>query len=77
MRWLAEAFGQRLGKTPVFTGVEAADGWLVNTAAGDAAVRLSERAAGAARSTGPPTGSARGMPSLGKDTHYDTRDGNF
>ena len=44
---------------------------------GDAAVRLSGRAAGEARSTGPPTGSARGMPSLGKDTHYDTRDGNF
>ena len=28
----AKRSAQRLGKTPVFTGVEAADGWLVNTA---------------------------------------------
>jgi len=32
IRSLAQSFGQRLGKPPVFTGVEAADAWLVNTA---------------------------------------------
>jgi nucleoside-diphosphate-sugar epimerase len=76
VRWLAQCFGQRLGKEPVFTGTEAAEGWLVNTAA-------------AARLFGYPTvplGTlidwtadwvGRGMPSLGKDTHFDVRDGNF
>jgi len=76
IRWLAEAFGKRLGKQPHFVGVEAPDAWLVNTAE-------------ARRLFGPPSVPlgklvdwtadwvARGMPTLGKDTHYDVRDGVF
>jgi nucleoside-diphosphate-sugar epimerase len=76
VRWLAEAFGRRFGKSPVVSGTEASDGWLINTGE---AVRL----------FGYPSVSlgqmidwqadwiARGMPSFGKDTHFDTRDGTF
>jgi nucleoside-diphosphate-sugar epimerase len=76
VRWLAEHFAQRLAKRPVFTGTEAPDGWLIN-------------AAEATRLFGYPSVPliklidwtadwlARGMPSLGKDTHFDTRDGKF
>jgi nucleoside-diphosphate-sugar epimerase len=76
IRALAQAFGERLGKAPIFTGVEAADGWLVNTAAatrlfGPPSVPLAKLVDWTAEWVG------RGMPSLGKDTHYDTRDGNF
>src|SRR5262249_33270817 len=76
IRWLAGEFGKRLGKAPVFAGSEAPDAWLVNTAE---SVRL----------FGPPRVPlarlidwtadwvVRGMPSLGKDTKYDRRDGAF
>ena len=76
VRSLAEQFGRRLGKAPVFKGSEAPDAWLVNPSE---AVRL----------FGPPRVSlarmidwtadwvTRGLPSLGKDTHFDTRDGAF
>jgi nucleoside-diphosphate-sugar epimerase len=76
VRWLAEQFGQRVGRKPVFQGTEAPDAWVINTAE---SVRL----------FGPPSVPIdrmidwtadwvmRGMPSLGKDTHFDTRDGTF
>jgi len=76
VRWLAEAFGQRFGKTPVLAGVEASDGWLINTAQamrlfGYPSVPLARMIDWQADWI------ARGLPSLGKDTHFDTRDGTF
>lgn len=76
IRALAEAFGRRLGKEPVFTGRESSMGWLVNTTR-------------AAALFGYPTVSLGRMidwvadwvrqdrPSLGKPTQFEVRDGVF
>jgi nucleoside-diphosphate-sugar epimerase len=76
VRWLAEQFAQRYGKTPQLTGEESENAWLIDTAASQ-------------RLFGPPRVSlntmidwvadwvARGQPSLGKKTHFETRDGNY
>jgi nucleoside-diphosphate-sugar epimerase len=76
VRWLAEAFGTRFGKTPSFTGVESPDGWLINTTQamrlfGYPSVPLVQMIDWQADWI------ARGKESLGKDTHFDTRDGNY
>ena len=75
-RWLATTLGARLGRAPVFEGTEDTQGWLINTAE-------------AMKIYGYPTVPlaclidwvadwvTRDMPSLGKDTHYDSRDGQF
>jgi len=76
VRWLAQAFGERFGKTPSLTGVESPDGWLVNSTQamrlfGYPSVPLAQMIDWQADWI------IRGMPSLGKDTHFDTRDGTF
>ena len=76
VRALATAFGERLGVAPVFRGSEAESAWLVDTTA-------------AQRLFGPPDVPlerlvdwtadwvARGLPALGKATHFEVRDGNY
>ncbi len=76
IRALAEAFGTRFGKSPRFVGSEAAMGWLINSSQahrmfGYPTVPLALMIDWIADWVG------RGMRSLGKETHYDSRDGSF
>ncbi|MFL5046879.1 MAG: NAD-dependent epimerase/dehydratase family protein [Xanthobacteraceae bacterium] len=76
VRWLAEQFGQRFGNKPVFKGAEAPNAWLINVSE---SIRLlgQPRVPLARMIDWTADWVARGMPSLGKDTHFDTRDGAF
>jgi nucleoside-diphosphate-sugar epimerase len=76
VRSLAQEFGKRFGRAPVITGRESPTAWLVNTHA-------AQRLLGAPRV---PLERmldwiadwvARGMPSLGKPTHFEARDGKY
>ena len=76
IRALAESFGRRFDKQPIFAGSEAPTAWLINTAE---ATRLFgyPRVPLARLIDWTADWIARGQPSLGKDTHYGTRDGAF
>jgi nucleoside-diphosphate-sugar epimerase len=76
IRWLAQEFGRRLGKKPEFHGSEAPTAWLLDTTE-------SQRLLGRPRV---PIDRmidwvadwvTRGQPSLGKPTHFSTRDGKY
>jgi nucleoside-diphosphate-sugar epimerase len=76
IRALAMAFGERFGVEPRFTGREAETAWLVNTSEagrlfGAPAVSLDTMIDWTAHWV------RSGKPSLGKDTHYEVRDGNY
>jgi nucleoside-diphosphate-sugar epimerase len=76
VRWLAHVFGRRFGKMPVLTGTEAADAWLIDTSH---AMRLFgyPQVPLARMIDWQADWICRGMPSLGKDTDFDVRDGTF
>ncbi len=76
VRWLAAEIGRRFGKPAEVTGVEAPTAWLVDTALtqqvlGAPRVPLAKMIDWVADWVG------RGMPSLGKETHFSTRDGKY
>ena len=76
VRALAEEFGKRFSKRPQFAGEEARTAWLIDTRAarallGEPRVPLSQMIDWVADWVG------RGQPSLGKPTHFETRDGKY
>ncbi len=76
VRWLAAELGRRLGKTPVLAGNEGPTAWLVD-------VGVAQRLLGAPRVPlaamldWTADWTARGGASLGKPTHFETRDGKY
>jgi nucleoside-diphosphate-sugar epimerase len=76
VRWLAEEFGKRFGRTAQVTGTEAPTAWLVDTRAAQALLGAS-RVPLAAMIDWQADWIARGLPALGKPTHFETRDGKY
>src|SRR5688500_15835607 len=76
VRSLAAGFGKRLGKKPSFAGSESPTAWLVDTT-------QAKKLLGAPRVPlermldWQADWIARGMPGLGKPTHFETRDGKY
>ena len=76
VRWLAQAFGDRFGKKPAFSGEEAPTAWLVNAAQAMALFGY-PRVPLATLVDWTADWVARDLPSLGKPTGFGKRDGAF
>jgi len=76
IRTLASAFGERFGRTPVFVGSEVETAWLIDTTE---AVRLFGRPSVTLERMIDWVADwvARDMPTLGKETHFEVRDGAY
>ena len=76
VRWLASEFGKRFERAPLVSGQESPTAWLVDT---QAAQRLlgAPRIALAKMIDWSADWVERGMPSLGKPTHFEARDGKY
>ena len=76
VRWLAAELGKRLGKKPLFTGKERETAWLIDTTE---AIKLfgAPRVALGTMIDWVADWVSRGGQSLGKPTHFDTRDGRY
>jgi hypothetical protein len=76
VRSLAEEFGRRFGKKPSFKGSESRTAWLIDTAAANKLLGAPRVALGTMIDW-VANWVARGQPSLGKPTHFETRDGRY
>jgi hypothetical protein len=76
VRFLAAEFGKRFGKPPALTGAEAPTAWLIDTTQ---AMKLfgAPRVPLATLIDWVADWVSRGQASLGKPTHFDTRDGRY
>ena len=76
VRSLAAEFGKRFGKQPLVRGAESPTAWLVDTRAAQALLGPA-RVPIATMIDWQADWIARGLPGLGKPTHFETRDGKY
>jgi nucleoside-diphosphate-sugar epimerase len=76
VRRLAEVFGERLGRQPLLRGTEAPSAWLIDTRAAQALFGK-PRVALDTMIDWVADWVMRDQPSLGKPTHFETRDGKY
>jgi nucleoside-diphosphate-sugar epimerase len=76
VRALAEEFGKRFSKKPAFSGKEADTAWLIDTSQSKALFGAPRVSLGTMIDW-VADWVARGQPSLGKPTHFETRDGKY
>ena len=76
VRWLASEFGRRLGKEAIVAGKEGPSAWLVDSSAAHRLLGVPRVPIGAMLDW-TADWIARGGASLGKPTHFETRDGKY